>query len=103
MVRNIFDLIALKMAYEMPANPIVRELLTFPVQLLNVILTKIKQSGSSCLPDFLGIERFRDTNQENVFWISSTAQTRFPNPCFDDFNVFRDHFTTFKEINIPQD
>jgi hypothetical protein len=91
------------MAYEVPPNAPVGELCTLVTELLNVVLSKIIQTGCGCLPDFLRLECLRDANEENLFWTPSAAQTCFPDPSFDDFKVFRNHFTTFKEINIPQD
>src|SRR3990170_3163519 len=78
-VGKILDLVALKVTNEMPSDAVIQNLLPLMVQLLDVTLTDVEESGRDGFPHNFGPETLGDPDQQDVFGFSSAAYTRFKN------------------------
>jgi hypothetical protein len=94
---DVFDLVRLQMADEMPPDTVIVQLVAFLVELLRVVLTDVKKARRNSLPDLVYSKGLRDSEEENVFGLSPASQANFPDAIFEDFYVLRDHFTTIKD------
>ncbi len=94
---DLFDLVALKVAYEMPPDAFIIELTAFFKQFLGVVLADVDQSCSDRLTHHFCTEGLRDTHKENVFGTTPAPGANLPDAIPNDFYVLRKHFTTFKE------